>query len=323
QFFQGIWWGAERIWLEELVRLKPPREELDRDGTLGLLPPSSPDAAMRGLFLHITYIVTNLNEGGISVAGNLYELALDSEPKPKPKSTPGSGSMFGAPTGLLGGSAAPQSSVAGSSRSQLPFLNNVNPEKDTFAQDQRSHALLPAPLGSGLESSSAPPEAEAAVAMPEPPPGYVFRRLLPPGNEISVDTLAIAGRYYPSILSMETVDTAMRAVNEEYGQAKRRKKMEDDRKPMHRAGTIDAYAGARLARRAGDIGGEVYEGAGTELVSLLSLAGLFPGDGNTMEVEQWAEGRLTTIQGAEENGRKVLFDQWREGASSDVEMADG
>ncbi|KAG9125139.1 hypothetical protein FRC07_008803 [Ceratobasidium sp. 392] len=312
QYFQGIWWGAERIWLGDLVRLKPPREELDKDGALGLLPPSCPDALMRGLFLHITYIVADSedpSEGGISVAGNLYELSVDSEePKPKPQSTSGSRSMFGAPTGLVGGPAAPQSSVAGPSRTQ--------PERDTFGQGQRSYALLPVPLGS-------PPVVEATVSMPEPPPGYVFRRPLQPGGEIMVDVSAIAGRYYPSILSMETVDTAMRAVNEEYGQAKRCKTIRDERKPMYRAGTIDAYAGSRLDRRASDIGGGAYEGAGTELVHLLSLAGLFLADGNAMEPEQRAEDRLTTIQSAEENGRKVLFDGWKEGASSDIEMADG
>ncbi|KAG8745641.1 hypothetical protein FRC10_007338 [Ceratobasidium sp. 414] len=331
EFYQGIWWGAERIWLEDLVRLRPSREELDPDNTMGLLPPSSPDALTRALLLRITYIVADpqdAGEMGICVGGDLYELAVESEdPKSKIQPAAGPSSMFGTPTGLLGGATA-QSNVATSSRSQLPLLNNANPGRDTFAQDQRSHVLVPVQPGSGFGSSSVPPPpvAEAAVAMPQPPPGYFFRRLLQPGNEMFVDVGAIAGRYYPSILKMETVDSVMRTVNEQYNQAKRRKTMGDDRRPTQKAGTVDAYADSRLARRANYSGGEMYEGAGNELVSLLSLAGLFSGDGNAMEVEQWTKGRLATITGAEMNGRKVLYEQWQgvaAGASSDVEMVDG
>ncbi|KAG9104309.1 hypothetical protein FRC06_003817 [Ceratobasidium sp. 370] len=332
EFYQGIWWGAERIWLEDLVRLRPSREELDPDNTMGLLPPSSPDALTRALLLRITYIVADpqdASEMGVCVGGDLYELALESEgSKSKSQPTAGPSSMFGAPTGLLGGP-APQSNVASSSRPQLPFLNNANPDRDTFAQGQRPQGPAPAQLGSGSGSSSTqppPPVAEVAVPMPEPPPGYSFRRLLQPGKEMVVDVGAIAGRYYPSILKMETVDSVMRAVNEEYNQAKRRKTMGDDQGSTHKVGTVAAYVDSRLARRADGSGGEVYEGAGKELINLLALAGLFSGDGNAMEVEQWTKGRLATITGAETNGRKVLYEQWNgtaAGASSDVEMVDG
>ncbi|KAG8728884.1 hypothetical protein FRC12_021424 [Ceratobasidium sp. 428] len=337
QYYQGIWWGSERIWLDDLVRLRPSREDLELEGVEGLLPASSPDALTRALLLRITYIADaeDPRETGISVGGVIYELALESEEskpkleesKPKPESTLGPSSMFGAPTGLLGGPATPKPEVADPSRSQLPFLNNSDPGRDSFAQDQRSRALAPASLGSGLGSSAAPPPvAEAAIGMPEPPPGYVFRRLLNPGCELVLDIGTLAGRYYPSILSMEAVDIAMRAVNEQDNQAKRRKTMGNDRKSVRKAGTVDAYAGSRSARRVGDSGEEVYEGAGRELINLLSLAGLFSGDGNTMEPEQWAKGRLSTITGAEFNGRKVLYEQWsgiEKGASSDVEMLDG
>ncbi|KAG8704132.1 hypothetical protein FRC08_002435 [Ceratobasidium sp. 394] len=332
EYYQGLWWGAERIWVDDLIRLRPSREELDPGDTMGLLPPSSSKALERALLLRITYIVTDPRDPagmGVCVGGDLYELALESEvPKSKVQPTPGPSSIFGAPTGLLGGPAVTQSNVASSSRSQFPFLNNVNPERDTFAQDQRSHGLAPAQLGSGSGSSSTtmPPMAEAAVTMPEPPAGYVFRRLLQPGNEMFVDVGAIAGRYYPSILNMETVDNVMRFVNEVYNQAKRRKTMGDDRRPAHTAGTVEAYADSRLTRCTDNPEEEIYEGAGKELADLMSLIGLVPGDGNAMEPEQWTNGRLGTITGAEVNGRKILYEQWKSmaaGASSDVEMIDG
>jgi hypothetical protein len=322
EFFQGIWWGSERIWLEDLVRLRPSRDELDPDKSMGLLPPSSPDAATRALFLRITYIVADpedVSDTGICVGGDLYELAL--ETKPILNLPPGPSAVFGAPTGLLGGPT--QTSVASSSCSTL-FLNNARPDKDTFAQDQRPHVPIASGSGSASGSGLPPPVAETTIAMPEPPAGYVFRRLLTPGHEMVVDVGAIAGRYYPSILKMETVDTAMRAVNERGGQTKRRKTMGDGQ--AHRPGTVDGYVGTRLTRRGDGPGGEMFEGAGEELVNLLALAGLFLGDGNAMQPEQWTKGRMATINGAELNGRAVLYDQWKalvEGASSDVEMIDG
>jgi len=93
--------------------------------------------------------------------------------------------------------------------------------------------------------------------------------------------------------------------------------------PPTRNGTVDEYA-KELVRRGG--ASEVAFGmAGDELVRLLALQGLFLADGNAMEPEKWAKGRLATIKGAELNGRKVLYEQWKrlvEG-SSDVEMTEG
>ncbi|QRV74047.1 Transcription-silencing protein, cryptic loci regulator Clr2 [Ceratobasidium sp. AG-Ba] len=332
-YYQGIWWGSERIWLDDLVRLRPSREEVDPGNQLGLLPPSSPDALNRALFLRITYIVADPgdpSETGICVGGDLYELALESEQsKPASKIQPnaGSSSMFGPPTGLLGGPwPQSQSSPAGTARSQLPFLNNADPSRDTFGQDQRGHGQGPA-ASSSKSVALPPPVVETVIPLPDPPAGYAFRRLLKPGNEMVVDVGAIAGRYYPSILQMETVDAALRSIKEQSTQAtKRRRLMDSGQGQSHQLGTIEAYARSRLNRRMNDDDEEVYEGAGRELTSLLALAGLIPGDGNSMQPEQWVKGRLATIQGAERNGRDVLYNQWKargKGASSDIEMLEG
>lgn len=335
EFYQGIWWGSERIWLEDLVRLRPSRDQIDPDGDLGLVPPSSPDALNRSLLLRITYIVADPDDpsgSDICVGGDLYELALGSEQQKSPTEFQlgtGPSQIFGTPTGLLGGPWSQfEPSPAGPSRSQLAFVNNANPVRDTFSQDQRDDKQTRTPIASGSQSAALPPPvAETVIPLPDPPPGYVFRRLLKPGNEMVVDVGAIAGRYYPSILQMETADIALRSINEQYDQApKRRRLIDNGQKQSYQAGTIEAYARSRLDKRANEDGGQVYEGAGRELTSLLALAGLIPGDGNAMQPEQWVKGRLNTIEGAERNGRDVLYKQWKgtnEGASSDIEMIDG
>lgn len=323
--FQGLWWGSERIWLEDVVRLRASREELDPENAMGLLPTSSSDAASRPLLLRLTYITPDkddASEMSISVGGDLYELVPESEAppeqvkkdKPKPRSSEAQGSMFGVPTGLL-----PINQPNTSSR-PMPLLNNTRPDLDTFAQPQRYEAPPPVASGSGLDEPTEPPIGETTIPMPPPPPGYAFRRLLTPGFEMIVDVGAIAGRYYSSILQMNTVDTVMRAVNEGYDYASRIRNTTSG--PSMGNGTADEYA-RELVRRVG-ISEEAFGLAGEDLVRLLALGGLYLGDGNAMEPEKWIKGRLATIKGAELNGRKVLYGQWKrlvEG-SSDVEMLD-
>ncbi|KAF8603781.1 hypothetical protein BDV93DRAFT_522944 [Ceratobasidium sp. AG-I] len=324
ELFQGLWWGAERIWLDDLVRLRPSREELDPENAMGLLPTSSSNAVSSPLFLRITYITPDkedTSELSISVGGDLYELVRESEAppeevkeKPKPRSSGAQESIFGAPTGLL-----PINQPNTSSRS-MPLLNNARPDLDTFAQPQRYEAVPPiASTSSGLGGPPEPPVAETNIPMPAPPPGYVFRRLLTPGFEMIVDVGAIGGRYYPTILRASAVDTVMRAVNEGYDYAWRIHQTTSSASTGN--GTVDEFA-RELVRRGGS-SEAAFAIVGEELVRMLALQGLFVSFGNAMEPEKWAKGRLATIKGAELNGRKVLYAQWKrlvEG-SSDVEMA--
>ncbi|WVR05657.1 hypothetical protein IAU60_002679 [Kwoniella sp. DSM 27419] len=78
--YQGLWWGGERIWLEDIVRLKKLRADLPSDV---LLPPS-PGALERGVFLKIRVLaIERVTEGIASdttgwrcmLYGDLYELA--------------------------------------------------------------------------------------------------------------------------------------------------------------------------------------------------------------------------------------------------------
>ncbi|KDN35069.1 hypothetical protein RSAG8_11907, partial [Rhizoctonia solani AG-8 WAC10335] len=165
ELFQGLWWGSERIWLDDVVRLRP---------------------SHRALFLRLTYIVVDRDDPtgmNICVGGDLYELAQGgTQPSQSPPK-----SIFGPPTGLL-----------------IPLSDPI----DMIAEGSSSSALG-ATVGPSL--------AESSVAMPPPPPGFTFRRLLAAGNEMVLDVGAIAGRYYPKALQAETLNRVMRTLNEERG----------------------------------------------------------------------------------------------------------
>ncbi|KAG8692054.1 hypothetical protein FRC11_007020 [Ceratobasidium sp. 423] len=282
ELFQGLWWGSERIWLNDVVRLRPSREDLDPENTMGLLPPSSPDAVDRALFLRLTYIVVDREDPkgmNICVGGDLYELARK---ETQPPQSPARPSIFGPPTGLLG----------------PPSSNTV----DMFAEDSSTPALG-ATVGRSL--------AESSIAMPPPPPGFTFRRLLATGNEMVLDIGAVAGRYYPKVLQAEALDRVIRALNQEKG-------IEAGEAA---SGTVEGYARERIRRS--QAGPQAFETAKDALIQLAALMGLYLGEGNAMRPEQWAKGRLQTIKGAELNARNVLFGHWTEpNGGSDVEMLD-
>ncbi|KAG9007468.1 hypothetical protein FRB93_007883 [Tulasnella sp. JGI-2019a] len=85
--FQGLWWGHERIWLGDFVRIKPRRIQLVGGDILE----SSPGAQNRCLFLRITtFYLDDLKDGdGKSirmpiVSGQLYEVAEEDFVEPLP-----------------------------------------------------------------------------------------------------------------------------------------------------------------------------------------------------------------------------------------------
>ncbi|KAF7356540.1 Actin-related protein 8 [Mycena venus] len=93
--FQGLWWGGERIWADDLVRLKVPRSCLAPQGAQHIFAPSGPGnksrllaesrgkdptlygAGSRGVFMKIDtiFIVDGVGKRECRVTGMLYELA--------------------------------------------------------------------------------------------------------------------------------------------------------------------------------------------------------------------------------------------------------
>ncbi|KAJ9106292.1 hypothetical protein QFC21_001437 [Naganishia friedmannii] len=80
----GMWWGAERIWQEELVRLKKTRGQIKLEG----LSPAKPGAENAALFLKISSICVQESSyrerktWQTLLRGDLYELEANEDNKP-------------------------------------------------------------------------------------------------------------------------------------------------------------------------------------------------------------------------------------------------
>ena len=190
--YQGLWWGGERVWVDDLVRLKVPRRELAPSGServLPVVPPSqaaieytiqkgieadhAPGSGDRGLFLRIVSIF--VVEKKVRVSGMLFDLVED---------------------GFLG------AGVGGREGRQ----------EDTSAFDMRSldPALLQGEIPDAPPADDFKPASDRQILSgphvrswnpPEPPIGYKFRSILKGDWEAVMDISLLSGRYYPGVLS--------------------------------------------------------------------------------------------------------------------------
>ncbi|KAJ7224191.1 hypothetical protein GGX14DRAFT_648908 [Mycena pura] len=165
--FQGLWWGGERIWAGDLVRLKVPRSCLAPAGAQNIFAPSGPGeknkieinntggdpadfgATSRGVFLKIDSI--SLVDGTTGrrecrVLGMLYELAE---------------------------------------------VDWVDPNLPRFGlSENRSISAVKPPTPASAEG----------YPLPVAPTGYKYRAILAPGYEAVMSLSVISGRYYPCLL---------------------------------------------------------------------------------------------------------------------------
>lgn len=78
QYYQGIWWGCERIWMFDLVRLKAERRQFPDEVQACFLPVSERSSVTGSLFLHISAIYepkeSDLHDAIPSLTGMLYEI---------------------------------------------------------------------------------------------------------------------------------------------------------------------------------------------------------------------------------------------------------
>lgn len=201
--FQGLWWGAERIWVDDFIRLKVPRRSLAPNGDNHILPPSGPGkvsletwlttsrdttelgAGMRGVFLRLDGIVAvNVpTSTGMKpearVCGMLYELADEDwvEPNELPVAN-----------GTSATTADPQPTP-------------TPPSGPSTQPDSTPQNGLPSKVSNGVvaePTNSGPPP---AITMPPAPEGYKFRPILEAGYEFVGAMSLISGRYYPRLLS--------------------------------------------------------------------------------------------------------------------------
>jgi hypothetical protein len=192
--FQGIWWGTERIWVDDFIRLKVPRRTLAPSGTDHILPPSGPGklrsetyrdlgeedvtelgAGGRGVFLRLDSIFAvdvPTDDGGsikeARVCGMLYELADEDWEEPRSTDT----------------------------LSKPESKPNVEDQSVPSASGGLSVADNGGVISARVGGSKYP-----NYPLPQPPDGYKLRPILKPGYEFIGALGLISGRYYPKILS--------------------------------------------------------------------------------------------------------------------------
>jgi hypothetical protein len=194
--FQGFWWGAERIWADDFIRLKIPRRTLAPNGAQHILAPSGPGreeleewahdgrdpaelgAGTRGVFLRLDGLITvdipngpGATKKEARVCGMLYELAADDWDDPNEQKP-----TNGQPMDPAHSHPETVPSITPDGQSNAP--NGTKPNND-----------LP---NSGLTLGN---------PLPQPPSGFKFRPILTPGYEFVGGMGLVSGRYYPNILS--------------------------------------------------------------------------------------------------------------------------
>ncbi|KAJ3721247.1 hypothetical protein C8R42DRAFT_721970 [Lentinula raphanica] len=239
--FQGLWWGAERIWTGDMVRLKIGRGAIAKDGAPHILPPSPPGpnaiwdikkkgepvdpktlgARSRGLFMRLDALYTvEINNGKgrtrseCRAAGTLYELAdvdwVDSaEEKHETTPTGTNGIVSGGYSNGIS-NALPQPS---------PMKPTALPNPDPTVPVEKTAPQMLSEIAPNSSSTSKPngefkhPVLTSHHKLPPPPIGFKFRPILDPGYEVVFSLTLLSGRYYPGILGhpllVEAVEQAI------------------------------------------------------------------------------------------------------------------
>ena len=194
--YQGLWWGAERIWTEELVRLKLARYQFVPTGNDIVYPPAGPSkttqewntqhdvpsgdpltgSGEKGLFMKIDglFVVdADSNDGSGKIkecraSGMIYEL-VDHD-------WDGGDSQIGHPP-----------DANGKGKGRATDSASAPPSPKNGAKDSSQPFTPPRPI------------LTATYPLPDPPMGYKFKPILQPGNEVVLSLSLISGRYYPHL----------------------------------------------------------------------------------------------------------------------------
>lgn len=289
--YQGLWWGAERIWTDELVRLKLSRSQIAPKGAQNILSPAGPSrqaveytkmlsvaagdsevvvgAETRGVFMRIDGLFVmdvprsdNSTGKECRAIGMLYELVDEDwegglqEAANGVDGGKGRGKAVEAPATLGNGISEQGGNSPENAQGSAPAIDGVPPAnskpKERSANEQLSHPALSSPF-----------------PLPPPPHGYKFRQILEPGHEAVLSLNLIAGRYYPQLLQHHLLKSF-----------------------VDKALNIDS--------------GNVVETS-----QLWALEGLAPGYYNTMDPVRWRASRVMMVREADQEARQGLEEHWR------------
>ena len=194
--YQGLWWGGERIWVDDMVRLKVPRSELAPNGSERILPVVPPsDSAVefaikngidpehasgsgdKGLFLRIMSIF--ITEKRVRISGMLFDLVEEGY------------------VGVgVGGREGRQEDASTFDMRSLDLAVLQGDGSDAPLADRATNGFKPAPDRQALSGPYV-----RSWNSPEPPVGHKFRSILKGDWEAVMDISLLSGRYYPRVLS--------------------------------------------------------------------------------------------------------------------------
>ena len=263
--YQGLWWGSERIWTDELVCLKLARCQFVPQGGQAVYPPAGPSksttewyhahgqdpdaglsgAGEKGMFMRIEsiFVVEVPNSDGQNgsikecrASGMIYELVDEDYEDPN----------------------------------EPAAITQTNGKGKERAQDvQASSASAPVPAKKKAEdrdSNLSRPVLTTPFPLPDPPQGYKFRAILPPGNECVLSLPLIAGRYYPHLFKHPHLVPIVK-----------------------RALSLTVEEGGLMLNK-----------------HLWAMEGLLPGAHQSMDPEAWKESRFVMLKDADADARKLL-----------------
>lgn len=230
--FQGLWWGPERIWVDDFVRLKIPRRCLAPNGAQDISPPGGPSkkareayqvtgrdpseigAGSRGVFMRIDalFVVETVSKDGrkkkeCRASGPLYELVDEDWNEDEDVNVKQHQIEMQARLGKSTKSASARASSTPAT--QLPTALPISASTSTPgsapqgpAQTQPSSTQPPMKFSILIPPNrlTTPTPAPSHYLPPQPPIGYRFRSVLTPGYEVVISLSLLAGRYYPGLL---------------------------------------------------------------------------------------------------------------------------
>ncbi|TFK63002.1 hypothetical protein BDN72DRAFT_827027 [Pluteus cervinus] len=195
--FQGLWWGTERIWTDELIRLKVPRRCLAPKGAENIYPPSGPGKSAKESWEKRGRDSAELGAGTRSMFMRLDGLFIADIPQPEGgvrKECRASGMLYELadldwddPDVQDGDEKVADGQPSSSSKAATPSAASATSRPADRPNGQLSEPGIPFPL-------------------PDAPQGYRFRPILTPSHEAVMSLSLISGRYYPRILSHPLLD---------------------------------------------------------------------------------------------------------------------
>ncbi|KAG2336386.1 hypothetical protein BDR05DRAFT_1014178 [Suillus weaverae] len=209
--YQGLWWGAERIWTGELIRLKFSRGQIAPEGNDLINAPAGPSRKAQEV-CHAVGALYELVDEVWEEEWDGREVAIDKgEGRGKAiendnSDMDGSFELNGVPSGL--------SFMHVPSPLNPPTLANRNPvgSVEGTTTDTVSRSSVACACASASTAPQDDPNGTllhpvlSAFPLPKSPDGFIFRPILKPGCEIVVDLMWIAGRYYPGVLEHRLLD---------------------------------------------------------------------------------------------------------------------